>query len=212
MTRHDAPCSARALRLRPALPKDHATLAELWRRSVEATHHFLSSLAVDELYGAVLQDYLPAVEEIWLAEYCPEYGPEYAPRHNPKGSPQYAPEGGPQYAPKDSPQGDLKAGTKADLKGQSRPCPAGFMAYNGLQVEMLFVEPAYFGKGVGKALLQLAQQRAASKGLPLTLDVNEQNPDALAFYRHMGFTVTGRSPLDSAGRPYPLLHMEWQAR
>ena len=200
MTGHDTPCSARALRLRPALPKDHATLAELWRRSVEATHHFLSSLAVDELYGAVLRDYLPAVEEIWLAEYCPECGPEYAPRHNPKDSPQYAPEGGPPH------------GQKADLKGQSRPCPAGFMAFNGLQVEMLFVEPAYFGKGVGKALLQLAQQRAASKGLPLTLDVNEQNPDALAFYRHMGFTVTGRSPLDSAGRPYPLLHMEWQAR
>ncbi len=192
MTGHDTPCSARALRLRPAQPKDHAALAELWRRSVEATHHFLSSLAVDELYGAVLRNYLPAVEEIWLAEYNPEYGPEYAPRH--------APEGG-------SPHGQ-----KAAPEGQSRPCPAGFMAYNGLQVEMLFVEPAYFGKGVGKALLQLAQQRAASKGLPLTLDVNEQNPDALAFYRHMGFTVTGRSPLDSAGRPYPLLHMEWRAR
>lgn len=42
-----------------------------WRRSMEATHHFLSSLAVDELYAAVLRDYLPAVEEIWLAEYGP---------------------------------------------------------------------------------------------------------------------------------------------
>ena len=38
-------------------------------------------------------------------------------------------------------------------------------------------------------------------------DVNEQNVQAVGFYRHMGFVVVGRSPTDDAGRPYPLLHM-----
>ena len=39
------------------------------------------------------------------------------------------------------------------------------------------------------------------------VDVNEQNPEAVAFYRRLGFEVEGRSALDSAGRPFPLLHM-----
>ena len=40
-----------------------------------------------------------------------------------------------------------------------------------------------------------------------TLDVNEQNPQAVGFYEHEGFVVAGRSPVDDAGRPFPLLHM-----
>jgi len=39
------------------------------------------------------------------------------------------------------------------------------------------------------------------------VDVNEQNDQAVGFYRKMGFTETGRSPTDDDGRPYPLLHM-----
>ena len=39
------------------------------------------------------------------------------------------------------------------------------------------------------------------------LDVNEQNPEAIAFYTRRGFEVIGRSETDDAGRPYPLLHM-----
>jgi ribosomal protein S18 acetylase RimI-like enzyme len=40
-----------------------------------------------------------------------------------------------------------------------------------------------------------------------SLDVNEQNLQAVGFYRHMGFEIVGRSELDGAGKPYPLLHM-----
>ena len=82
----------------------------------------------------------------------------------------------------------------------------GFMGCNGPQVEMLFVDPDFFRCGVGGALLghaKTAHQR-------LTLDVNEQNPQARAFYERQGFRVVGRSALDGQGMPYPLLHMEWQ--
>lgn len=39
------------------------------------------------------------------------------------------------------------------------------------------------------------------------VDVNEQNEQALGFYRRLGFAQVGRSPLDGEGRPYPLLHL-----
>jgi putative acetyltransferase len=39
------------------------------------------------------------------------------------------------------------------------------------------------------------------------VNVNEQNAQAVGFYSRSGFVVVGRSELDDAGRPYPLLHM-----
>ena len=84
--------------------------------------------------------------------------------------------------------------------------PVGFMGCNGPQVEMLFVDPACFRCGVGTALL--AHAKAAHQ--QLTLDVNEQNPQALAFYKRQGFRIVGRSAQDGQGMPYPLLHMVWQ--
>ena len=84
--------------------------------------------------------------------------------------------------------------------------PVAFMGCNGPQVEMLFVDPACFRCGVGTALL--AHAKAAHQ--QLTLDVNEQNPQALAFYKRQGFRIVGRSAQDGQGMPYPLLHMVWQ--
>ena len=38
--------------------------------------------------------------------------------------------------------------------------------------------------------------------------VNEQNEQAVGFYKHMGFEVIGRSDFDGMGKPFPLLFME----
>ncbi|MGE9985978.1 GNAT family N-acetyltransferase [Desulfovibrio sp. SGI.169] len=84
--------------------------------------------------------------------------------------------------------------------------PAGFLGCNGPHVEMLFVEPEFFGRGVGGALLRHARRRHGA----LRLEVNEQNAGALAFYQRQGFEITGRSALDNAGRPYPLLRLAWR--
>ena len=85
--------------------------------------------------------------------------------------------------------------------------PLGFMgldrAGNGWKLEALFIDPAARRKGLGLLLVRHAR---LLKGT-LILDVNEQNPGALAFYRRLGFAETGRSPLDGAGRPFPLIHM-----
>ncbi|AIO69837.1 acetyltransferase [Burkholderia oklahomensis] len=82
---------------------------------------------------------------------------------------------------------------------------AGFVGVDGAQVEMLFVEPELFGQGVGTRLLDHVRARHAN----LTVDVNEQNPQAHGFYRRYGFKDVGRSPTDSAGRPFPLIHMAY---
>ena len=80
---------------------------------------------------------------------------------------------------------------------------AAFAGLADAHVEALFASPAYFRRGCGKALLVHAR---ALKGA-LTVDVNEQNPDALAFYLANGFEIIGRSPLDASGNPFPLLHL-----
>jgi putative acetyltransferase len=79
----------------------------------------------------------------------------------------------------------------------------GFSGTSPGRLEMLFVDPAAHGRGVGTALLNRA---VLAQGV-IDVDVNEQNPDAVTFYRRRGFQQIGRSALDSDGRPFPLLHM-----
>ncbi|MDF7759743.1 GNAT family N-acetyltransferase [Kosakonia cowanii] len=82
----------------------------------------------------------------------------------------------------------------------------GFVGVSEKRIEMLFVDAAQRGKGIGKALLHHAiVQQGADE-----LDVNEQNPQAVSFYQQQGFKVVGRSEQDGQGRPYPLLHMKLQ--
>jgi putative acetyltransferase len=79
----------------------------------------------------------------------------------------------------------------------------GFAGTAEDRLEMLFVDPAAHGRGFGKALLHHAIDH---DGVRL-VDVNEQNPDAVAFYLSQGFEQIGRSALDGADRPFPLLHL-----
>lgn len=81
--------------------------------------------------------------------------------------------------------------------------PIGFMGLAGNNVESLFVAPEHARRGGGRLLLEHARKL---KG-PLRVDVNEQNPEAVRFYEANGFHLIGRSPVDDAGRPFPLLHL-----
>lgn len=79
----------------------------------------------------------------------------------------------------------------------------GFLGTAAGNIEMLFVHPDGFGKGIGRSLIQHAiQVQNATK-----VDVNEDNPGACRFYQKLGFEISGRSELDGQGNPYPLLHM-----
>lgn len=80
---------------------------------------------------------------------------------------------------------------------------AGFVGVEDGKVEMLFLHPDCIGQGAGRRLLDYAISEFGAT----TLDVNEQNEHAVAFYLHMGFVVEGRSADDGQGKPYPLLHL-----
>lgn len=80
----------------------------------------------------------------------------------------------------------------------------GFVGIAGNKMEMLFIRPEYRGLGIGKALTQYV----ISHHHVTKVDVNEQNPQAIAFYKKMGFQVMKRNPLDSQGNPFPILKME----
>lgn len=81
--------------------------------------------------------------------------------------------------------------------------PIGFLGLDGSKLEALFLAPDHFRRGGGRRLVEHARRL---KG-PLTVDVNEQNPEAVRFYQALGFRVVGRSELDGTGRPFPLLHL-----
>lgn len=83
--------------------------------------------------------------------------------------------------------------------------PHGFLGTTDDNVDALFVHAESRGKGIGRLLLEnfLAARDQ------VTVDVNEQNRSGRTFYEKMGFRGTGRSDVDDAGRPYPLLYMRW---
>ena len=80
---------------------------------------------------------------------------------------------------------------------------AGFSGVNGGKIEMLCVDPAHFRRGIGSRLLRHAVDVLGATAV----DVHEQHPEAVGFFRRMGFEVVGRSEIDGAGQPHPLLHL-----
>jgi putative acetyltransferase len=80
----------------------------------------------------------------------------------------------------------------------------GFAGVAEGNLEMLFVHPDYRGQQIGKMLIDYSIQHLQVS----TVDVNEQNGQALGFYQYFGFEVVGRSEVDPTGRPYPVLHLE----
>ena len=80
----------------------------------------------------------------------------------------------------------------------------GFIGVADQRLEMLFIQVNARGQGIGKQLLRYAIKNFAVN----ELTVNEQNPQAIGFYEHLGFVTYQRAELDEEGQPYPLLYMK----
>ncbi|WP_228527504.1 GNAT family N-acetyltransferase [Pararhodonellum marinum] len=80
----------------------------------------------------------------------------------------------------------------------------GFLGVDGKKIEMLFLSPEVFGKGLGKRLLDFATHELQAD----EVDVNEQNTQAVAFYKKMGFEIINKTDKDGQGKNYPLLNMK----
>lgn len=80
----------------------------------------------------------------------------------------------------------------------------GFMGIADHNLEMLFVDNDYRHCGIGKKLVTYAIATLHIN----KVDVNEQNVQAVGFYKHIGFEIQRRSELDGEGKAYPILHMQ----
>lgn len=145
----------RPIRIRRIQHGEGPRAVEIWRRAVEATHHFLVPGDI-EMLDARVRDYLPDVP-LWVA-----------------------------VDPDDR--------------------PIGFMGLSEAHLDSLFIDPAWHGVGVGRALINHALALHAT----LTTEVNEQNEPAMTFYRRMGFVAFKRTPTDEEGMPYPLVYLRHQ--
>lgn len=79
-----------------------------------------------------------------------------------------------------------------------------FMGIHDFKIEMLFISNESRGNGIGKRLVDYAIEVLGVN----YVDVNEQNPQAVGFYKHMGFKIIQRSEFDEQGNPFPILHMK----
>lgn len=79
-----------------------------------------------------------------------------------------------------------------------------FMGVENERLEMLFLSPEERGRGIGKQLLQYGIRNYEIQ----EVTVNEQNPQAVEFYKHLGFKTYKKTDLDEEGNPYPLLYMK----
>ena len=95
------------------------------------------------------------------------------------------------------------AGVGVLVVAEKDGAPVGFMGVQDGRLEMLFLDPGARGQGLGRTLLAYGIE---SLGVS-ELTVNEQNPQAVGFYEHVGFSIYQRTETDEEGRPYPLLYM-----
>lgn len=92
-----------------------------------------------------------------------------------------------------------------DLYVAYKSCePVAFIGIDQTKIEMLFVSPSCFKKGIGRRLVDLAVKYHQAT----LVDVNEQNPNVRMFYEHLGFKNYARMATDGQGNPFPILHMK----
>ena len=181
--------------IKKPIPDEYTGLVNIWAAAVRATHDFLSAVDFQNIQDRLADTYFPAVDLYGF--YYPDItttglAGRACAAWNGTGA---------------LPENGLCAGFMglSDVSEEA----AGKLSATGLyyapakQVEMLFVDPAFHRRGIGRSLLDFARRSWPC----LFLDVNEQNGAAAQFYFKYGFTAIGRSELDGQGRPYPLLHL-----
>lgn len=82
--------------------------------------------------------------------------------------------------------------------------PIAFIGLTENEIDMLFVDSNLRGSGIGKKLIVYSIEYFQAN----QVSVNEQNPQAVGFYRHLGFKTYKRTETDGLGNPYPTLYMK----
>jgi putative acetyltransferase len=96
---------------------------------------------------------------------------------------------------------------KIKLYGIKRNCKlCGFVGTSDDQIEALFIDPIYFGQGLGRKLVNYAINELNLK----KICVNEQNKKACTFCNKIGFKFVSRDKVDFLKLSYQILHLELQ--
>ena len=69
------------------------------------------------------------------------------------------------------------------------------------KIEMLFIHPDKRGQGIGTLLNKFAVEQLYTH----KVDVNEQNEEAVGFYKKIGYEVARRTEVDSLEKSFPIL-------
>lgn len=86
-----------------------------------------------------------------------------------------------------------------DLLVDETDTPLAFLKMDGETIDAMFVAGDRLGQGLGSIMMHHAIDKCGAR----VLEVNEQNSQALAFYKRGGFEVTSGVETDDHGRPYP---------
>jgi ribosomal protein S18 acetylase RimI-like enzyme len=81
----------------------------------------------------------------------------------------------------------------------------GFAALDEKYVSFLYVDPDYYGQGIGRKLLQMSIEAAGEGAWTIVLD---KNYPAIGLYKSEGFKEVRRFKSDNAGYPCTCLRME----
>ena len=74
----------------------------------------------------------------------------------------------------------------------ARPAPAGVTLAHGAELGRIYLDPRAQGRGLGRLLLRDLEARARARGRDgLWLNVWQEAPQAIAFYRREGFEIVG---------------------
>ena len=81
----------------------------------------------------------------------------------------------------------------------------GFVAVDGKYISCLYMDPDYYGRGIGRKLLQMGVETV---GLGAWTIVLHKNLPAIELYESEGFKEVRRFDSDNAGYPCTCLRME----
>ena len=95
---------------------------------------------------------------------------------------------------------DGQSGTSPD-PARAAPAIAGVLVLaedgNSLLIENIAVSPAAQGTGIGRRLMEFAEDQARARGISrMTLYTNEVMTENLAIYAHLGYRETSRAEQD----------------
>lgn len=98
---------------------------------------------------------------------------------------------------------DLKRARKVVACAAERV--VGFVAIDEKYVSFLYVDPSYYGQGIGRKLLQIATQAIGDGAWTIVLGGNRR---AIALYQSEGYREVRRFQGENAGYPCTCLRME----